>query len=79
MTGTPKFAVFASGSGSNFQAIHDAVKAGKVPGQAVLVVTDKPDAFVVERAKKVGIETLAIKPSSFSSKQAYEQAVLDKL
>ncbi|PZX03177.1 phosphoribosylglycinamide formyltransferase-1 [Psychrobacillus insolitus] len=79
MTGTPKFAVFASGSGSNFQAIHDAVKAGKVPGQAVLVVTDKPDAFVVERAKKVGIKTLAIKPSSFSSKQAYEQAVLDKL
>ena len=33
MTGITKFAVFASGSGSNFQAIHDAVKAGKVPGK----------------------------------------------
>ena len=74
-----KFAVFASGSGSNFQAIHDAVKVGELAGQIMLVVTDKPGAFVVERASKVGIETLTIKPSSFSSKEAYEQEILQKL
>ena len=48
-------------------------------GTIALVVTDKPEAFVVERANNVGIETLAIKPSSFSSKEAYEQAILQKL
>lgn len=74
-----KFAVFASGSGTNFQAIYDAVQEGKLTGEAVLVVTDKPDAFIVERAEKAGIATLAIKPSSFSSKSAYEQAILEKL
>lgn len=79
MTGKPKFAVFASGSGSNFQAIHDAIEAGHLSGIITLVVTDKPDAFVVERARIAGIETLAIKPSSFSSKVVFEQAVLQKL
>ncbi|MFJ5771811.1 phosphoribosylglycinamide formyltransferase [Psychrobacillus sp. NPDC093180] len=79
MIGKPKFAVFASGSGSNFQAIHDAVEAGHLSGTIALVVTDKPDAFVVERARIAGIETLAIKPSSFSSKAAYEQEILQKL
>ncbi|MEI4770318.1 phosphoribosylglycinamide formyltransferase [Psychrobacillus sp. FJAT-51614] len=79
MVEKPKFAVFASGSGSNFQAIYDAVNDGKLEAQAVLVVTDKPGAFVVERAKNVGVETLAIKPSSFSSKEAYEQEIVKKL
>lgn len=79
MAGKPKFAVFASGSGSNFQAIYDATKAGHLSGTISLVVTDKPNAYVVERARIAGIETLAIKPSSFPSKEAYEQAVLQKL
>lgn len=79
MTGVPKFAVFASGSGTNFQAIYDAVQEGNLNGEAVLVVTDKPDAIVVERAEKAGIETLAIKPVDFPSKAAYEQAILEKL
>lgn len=79
MAGKPKFAVFASGSGSNFQAIHDAVKAGKLDGQAVLVVTDKPGAFVEERARIAGVETFALKPSSFPSKELYEKEILKKL
>lgn len=79
MTGTTKFAVFASGSGTNFQAIYDALQEGDLTGELVLVVTDKPDAFVVKRAEKAGIETLAIKPAGFSSKAAYEQVILEKL
>lgn len=78
MTG-PKFAVFASGSGSNFQAIQDGVNKGKLDGQVVLVVTDKPGAYVVERAKKEGIETLIIQPSSFTTKEAYESEILNRL
>lgn len=79
MTEMTKFAVFASGSGTNFQAIYDAVQDGNLAGEAVLVVTDKPDAFVVERAEKAGIDLLAIRPASFPSKPAYEQVILEKL
>ncbi|SDO30734.1 phosphoribosylglycinamide formyltransferase-1 [Psychrobacillus sp. OK028] len=79
MTEVTKFAVFASGSGTNFQAIYDAVQVGNLAGEAVLVVSDKPGAFVVERAEKAGIETLVIKPASFPTKVAYEQVILEKL
>lgn len=79
MAGKPKFAVFASGSGSNFQAINEAVEEGSLEGEVVLVVSDKPGAFVVERAEKAGIDMLAIKPASFPSKAAYEQVILEKL
>ncbi|TQR17681.1 phosphoribosylglycinamide formyltransferase [Psychrobacillus vulpis] len=79
MSATPKIAVFASGSGSNFQAIYDAMKAGDLTGSIALVVTDKPNAFVVERASIAGIETLAIKPANYPSKEAYEHVILQKL
>ncbi len=79
MSRGPKFAVFASGSGSNFQAIHEAVDNGMLVGKLALVVSDKPEAYVLKRAKKAGIATLAIPPSSFMSKTDYERAILEKL
>lgn len=79
MSQGPRFAVFASGSGSNFQAILEAVKKGELSGQLVLVVSDKKDAYVLERAKMAGVESLVIPPSSFSSKASYEQAILEEL
>ena len=79
MSTGPKFAVFASGSGTNFQAIYDAVRTGKLVGEPVLVVTNRPDAYVVDRAKAVGIETLICKPSDYSTKEAYEQEILNEL
>ncbi|WP_342599111.1 phosphoribosylglycinamide formyltransferase [Psychrobacillus sp. FSL H8-0483] len=79
MIETPKFAVFASGSGSNFQAIYDAIQSGKLCGSIQLVVTDKRDAFVIQRAKEAGIETLVIIQKEFPSKEAYEKEILLKL
>lgn len=79
MSTGPKFAVFASGSGTNFQAIYDAISSGKLIGEPVLVVSNRPDAYVVERAKAAGVETLALTPSSYSTKEAYEQVILTKL
>lgn len=74
-----KIAIFASGSGSNFAALAEACKAGRIPAEIVLMVTDKPDAFVNERAKEAGISIAAFRPRDFQTKQAYEQAVLDAL
>lgn len=56
MTAPTKIAVFASGSGSNFQAIQEAIERGELHAKVALVVTDKPGAFVVTRAENFGIQ-----------------------
>lgn len=74
-----KIAVFASGSGSNFQSIVDAIKAGKLEAEIGLVVCDKEGAFVLERAKQANIETFCFSPKAYSSKAVFETEILEKL
>ena len=74
-----KIAVFASGSGSNFQAIQEAIERGDLQASIELVVTDKPGAFVVTRANNFGIEVLELAPKTFESKAAYEEAIVAAL
>lgn len=74
-----KLAVFASGSGSNFQAIVNAIAQGKLPAVCTLLVCDKPGAKVIERAKKAGVPAFVAEPKNFENKTAYEQAILKKL
>lgn len=79
MTAPVKIAVFASGSGSNFQAIQEAIERGELHAKVELVVTDKPAAFVVKRAEKFGIPVLALNPKEFASKADYETAIIEAL
>ncbi len=79
MNDKPKIAVFASGNGSNFQAIADAIAEGQLQAELMLVVTDKPQAFVVERARKAGVASFSFIPSEFESKALYEQMLKEKL
>ncbi|NKE06003.1 phosphoribosylglycinamide formyltransferase [Mesobacillus selenatarsenatis] len=74
-----KIAVFASGSGSNFQAIAVAAQAGMLNVEISLLVCDKPGAFAVDRAEMLGIPALVISPKSYPSKVAYETEILQKL
>ncbi|CAM4413465.1 phosphoribosylglycinamide formyltransferase [Paenibacillus tarimensis] len=74
-----KIAVFASGSGSNFQAISDAVQAGKLDVSIELLVCDKASAPVVERAERAGVDTFLFAPKSFPSREAYEEEILAAL
>jgi phosphoribosylglycinamide formyltransferase 1 len=76
---TTKIAVFASGSGSNFQAIQESVISGELHAQVALVITDKPGAFVVTRAKQFDIPVLELSPKLFGSKAAYEEALVAEL
>ena len=75
----PKVAVFASGSGSNFQVIADAAQSGELHAEIVAIVTDKPQAYVVERATSAGISVIALSPKDFDSKADHEAAILEKL
>ena len=72
-------AVFASGSGTNFEAIVNATKQGIISCKVVLLVCDKPNALVVEKALAFGIDTFVFDPKTFNSKEAYEIKILEKL
>lgn len=74
-----KIAVFASGQGSNFQALADAVQAGQLDGSIELLVCDKPQAPVVGRAARAGIDTWLFKPKDYPSREAYETEILAEL
>ncbi|AWE08847.1 phosphoribosylglycinamide formyltransferase [Lysinibacillus sp. 2017] len=76
---TTKIAVFASGSGSNFQAIQEAIERGELNASIELVITDKPGAYVVTRAGNFGIEVLELAPKSFETKAAYEAKIVEAL
>ena len=72
-------AIFASGSGSNFEAIAAACASGKIEAQVVLMVCDKPGAGVIERARKFDIPQMVVSPKEFASKRDYEKAIADRL
>ena len=55
-----KIGVLISGSGTNLQAIIDAIDAGKVNAQVVLVLSSRPDAYGLQRAEAAGIPTVAL-------------------
>ncbi|MFD2445167.1 phosphoribosylglycinamide formyltransferase [Bacillus sp. CGMCC 1.16607] len=74
-----KIAVFASGSGSNFQAIVDAIESGKLTAEVKLLVCDQPNAFVVERAERSEIPAFIFSAKKYSSKEEYELAILNEL
>lgn len=74
-----KIAVFASGNGSNFQAIIDAIESGYLNAKICLLVCDKPGAFAIERAKKSGIDTFVFQAKNYASKQEFETEILNEL
>ncbi len=74
-----KIAVLASGSGSNLQAIIDTVEAGYLPVKIQVVLSDKADAFALERAKKAGIPTRVVLPKEFPSRQAMDEKLVEIL
>jgi phosphoribosylglycinamide formyltransferase-1 len=71
-----RIAVLASGRGSNFQAIIEAIRREQIPATCVTLITDNPKAYAIKRAKKAGIPVKVINYSSFPSREMYEQALL---
>ncbi len=60
--------ILGSGSGSNMQAILDAIDAGTLDARIALVLSDNPGAFILERARKRGIQTGLIDCRGFRTK-----------
>ena len=74
-----KFAVFASGNGSNLQAIIDAVKAGEIKAELALLFSDNRKALALKRAKEAGIPTLVLVRKDYATPQSYERDITIQL
>lgn len=74
-----RLAVLISGRGSNLQALIDACATGQVAAQIALVVSNKPDAAGLQRARQAGIATRCIDHRNFDSREAFDQALVDEL
>jgi len=69
--------VLISGRGSNLQAIIDAIAAGRLDARIALVVSNRADAYGLERARAAGIETLVRDHKGWPSREAYETALVE--
>lgn len=75
-----KVAVFASGSGSNFEAVMTFFKErAQVQAEVSLLVCDQPNAYVIQRGEKWQVPTFVCSPKQCASKQEYEENILRQL
>lgn len=72
-------AIFASGSGTNFEAIAQACADGVIDARVALMVCDKPGAAVVGRTERFGVESFVFTPRSYASKADYEKEIVSRL
>ena len=80
MTDRPfRIAVLVSGSGTNLQAIIDAVRAGELPVQIAAVLSDNPDAFGLDRARECGIPAIAIDFHGCTDRATYDRQLRRQL
>lgn len=74
-----KIGVLISGSGSNLQAIIDAIAMQDLPVEIVKVVSSRPDAYGIQRAERAGIPTLVLNRQVYADVEAADQRIVDEL
>ena len=72
-------AVLASGSGTNLQALINACKSPEYPARIAVVLSDKPKAYALQRARDAGIPTEVVLRQDFNSRAAFNEALADRL
>ena len=71
-----RIVVLVSGSGSNLQAVLDAVAAGSLPVEIAAVGADRPDTLGIERAAAAGVETFVVNFKDFTTRPDWDAALL---
>ncbi|MBF0385802.1 MAG: phosphoribosylglycinamide formyltransferase [Candidatus Omnitrophica bacterium] len=71
-----KFSVFASGNGTNLQAIIDAVKTGEIKAELGLVFSDNKKSLALKRAEEAGIKTLCLEYRNYTNKQSFDRDIV---
>ncbi|MBI6216112.1 phosphoribosylglycinamide formyltransferase [Proteus sp. DFP240708] len=71
--------VLISGNGSNLQAIIDACRANKITGNVVAVLSNKANAYGLERAKLADIPAYFVDPTLYNDRADYDKALIEKI
>jgi phosphoribosylglycinamide formyltransferase-1 len=71
-----RLAILLSGRGSNFQAIHEAIRSNALDAQIVVVISNRPDAPGIERAREYGYDAHVVDHKTFADRAAHEAEVL---
>jgi phosphoribosylglycinamide formyltransferase-1 len=79
MDSTLSLGVLISGSGTNLQAIIDAIERGEVQATIRVVVSNRADAYGLRRAESHGIPTVVVSHKDFSSREAFESEIIKAL
>lgn len=79
MMKTLNLGVLASGRGSNFQAIIDAIEAGRLRAVIKVLIVDNPEAYAIKRAENHGIEHLCLSPKDYRTRDEYFFAISEEL
>lgn len=74
-----RIAVFLSGRGSNFRAIHDAILEGKINAAIVLVFSNREEAPGLAIARQRGLETFVLNPKLFPNKEEFDREIMKEL
>jgi phosphoribosylglycinamide formyltransferase-1 len=74
-----KLGVMASGSGSNFEAIAQAIQQGQLKAQIRLLIYNNPGAGVVQRAERFGIPHQLLNHRDFATREALDAAIVEAL
>ena len=74
-----RVAVLISGNGSNLQALIDACQASDFPAEIVRVISNRTEAYGLNRAQQAGIDTLVIDHKGFPDRDSFDQAVHEAL
>ncbi len=72
-------AVLVSGNGTNLQAIIDNVNSGYIPARIAVVLSDEKKAFALERARKAGIDTVALDKKDFKTREDFDREIVKSL
>jgi phosphoribosylglycinamide formyltransferase 1 len=71
--------VLVSGSGSNLQSLIDHVEQGTLDAEISIVISNKPDAFALERCRKHGIPTVVVDHREFPSRELFDSRMIELL
>jgi len=74
-----KIAVLGSTKGTNLEAVFNAIQKGEIDAEIVTVISDKKNAYILERAKGYGISALFVNPKNFSKREDYDKNIIEKL
>ena len=74
-----RLGVLVSGSGSNLQAILDAIRKKRLDATVCLVVSNQPKALAIERARRAGVATAIVNHKDYDSREAFDRALVTKM